>query len=188
MTGAVTGPLPEFPTDTGHVRLSVPACTLRPARLDDIPFLRQLYHSFRENEFAQMPWSLQDKQAFLDQQFNFQHRYYIATFPQANFLIIEKNGISIGRLYMNFSADIWHIIDIGFLPEWRSLGLGIATMKAIQAAAPAGKSPAIALQVDRNNRRAYELYQALGFKVVDATDTHIGMEWSGHQPPSDPRD
>lgn len=177
MSGALVGPLPEFPARTGHHRLRVPACMLRPARLDDIPFLRQLYRSFRENELALLPWSPEDKQAFLDQQFNLQHRYYIATFPQTNFLIIEKDGISIGRLYINVSTDIWHIIDIGFLPEWRGLGLGTATLKAIQDAMVAGKSSGITLHVDRNNRRAYELYQAFGFKVVDATDTHIGMEW-----------
>ncbi len=177
MSGAVVGPLPEFPARTDHHRLRVPACMLRPARLDDIPFLRQLYRSFCETELALLPWSPEDKQAFLDQQFNLQHRYYIATFPQTNFLIIEKDGISIGRLYINVSTDIWHIIDIGFLPEWRGLGLGTATLKAIQDATAAGKSSGITLHVDRNNRRAYELYQAFGFKVVDATDTHIGMEW-----------
>ncbi|MDK4717687.1 N-acetyltransferase [Rhizobium sp. CNPSo 4039] len=188
MSGAVVGQLPEFPARAGHHRLDVPACMLRSARLDDIPFLRQLYRSFRENELALMPWSPEVKEAFLDQQFNLQHRYYIATFPQTDFLIIEKDGISIGRLYLNVRTDIWHIIDIGFLPEWRGLGLGTATLKTIQDATAASKSSGITLHVDRNNRRAYQLYQVLGFKAVDATDTHIGMEWSRHQLPSDPRD
>ncbi len=188
MSGAAVGQLPEFPARTDDHPFRVPACMLRPARLDDIPFLRQLYRSFRENELAQVPWSPEDKQEFLDQQFNLQHRYYIATFPQTDFLIIEKDGISIGRLYINVSTNIWHIIDIGFLPEWRGLGLGTATLKAIQDATAASKSLGITLHVDRNNRRAYELYQVLGFKAVDTTDTHIGMEWSRHQLPSDPRD
>lgn len=181
MTGAVTGQLPEFPARAGYNRLRVSACILRPATLDDLSFLRQLYRSFRKDELAQIPWSQDDKQAFLDQQFNLQHRYYIAAFPQTDFLIIEKDGIPIGRLYIDLGADIWHIVDIGFLPEWRGLGLGSATLKAIQDAATAEKSRGIILHVDRNNRRAYDLYQALGFTVIETTDTHIRMEWLSHQ-------
>lgn len=157
---------------------------LRPARLDDLSFLRELYCSFREDELARIPWSQNDKRAFLDQQFDLQHRYYIAAFPQTEFLIIEKDGISVGRLYINLSADIWHIIDIGLMPEWRGQGLGCATMRAIQDAAMTGESLGIVLHVDRNNRRAYDLYQALGFTDTETTDTHIGMEWRPHQLPS----
>lgn len=181
MTGAVTGQLPDFPARAGHDQLCVPACILRPATLDDLPFLRRLYHSFRKDELAQIPWSQGEKQGFLDQQFNLQHRYYIAAFPQTDFLIIEKDGIPIGRLYIDIGADIWHIIDIGFLPEWRGLGLGSATLKAIQDAATAGNNRGIVLHVDRNNRRAYDLYRALGFTVIETTDTHMRMAWLSHQ-------
>lgn len=177
MTAPVTGPLPQFPAQSDRHQLCVPACVLRPAKLDDLSFLRQLYRSFREDELAQIPWSPEDKQAFLDQQFDLQHRYYIAAFPQTNFLIIEKDGMPIGRLYIHLGHEDWHIIDIGFLPEWRSLGLGSATLKAIQDAAMMEQSPGIVLHVDRNNRRAHDLYQALGFTVTATTDTHIGMQW-----------
>ncbi|TIX87650.1 GNAT family N-acetyltransferase [Rhizobium sp. P44RR-XXIV] len=176
----VTGSLPEFPARTGHNRLRIPNCILRPATLGDLAFLRQLYGSFRKDELAQIPWSQEDKQAFLDQQFDLQHRYYIIAFPQTDFLIIEKDGTPIGRLYINLDTEIWQIIDIGLLPEWRGLGLGSATLKAIQAAASTGKNLGIALHVDRNNPRAYELYRAFGFEAVEATETHIGMEWRSH--------
>lgn len=188
MTDAAIGALQEFPTRAGHHRLFVPACILRPARLDDLAFLRHLYCSFRKDELSQIPWSQEDKQAFLDQQFSLQHRYYIAAFPQTDFLIIEKDGIPIGRLYIDLDADIWHIIDIGFLPEWRGLGLGSAVLKAIQDAATTEENPAIVLHVDRSNRRAYELYQALGFTDIEATDTHIRMRWLPHQLPSESTD
>ncbi|MBB3609593.1 N-acetyltransferase [Rhizobium sp. BK602] len=177
MTGVIADPLPEFPGGTGHSRLDVSPCILRPARLDDLSFLRELYRSFREDELVLIPWSREDKQAFLDQQFNLQHRYYIAAFPRTDFLIIEKDRTPIGRLYINLSADIWHIIDIGLLTEWRGQGLGSAILEAIQDAAMTEKSLGVILHVDRNNRRAYELYRALGFTVVETGDTHIRMEW-----------
>ncbi|PDT04271.1 GNAT family N-acetyltransferase [Rhizobium chutanense] len=175
------GPLLEFPARTIRYRLCVPACILRPAKPDDLPFLRQLYHSFRRDELARIPWSQEDKQAFLDQQFDFQHCYYVAAFPQTDFLIIEKDGTAIGRLYIDCDADIWHIVDIGFLPEWRNLGFGSGTLKAIQHAAAIGGIPGIVLHVDRNNRRAYDLYMALGFMVVETTVTHARMEWRSHR-------
>lgn len=186
MTGLVTGPLPDFPGQDGHNRLRIPSCILRPATLGDLPFLRALYQSFRKDELARIPWSADDKQAFLDQQFNLQHRYYIAAFPQTDFLIIEKDGAPIGRLYIDLSADIWHIIDVGFLSEWRGQGLGSAMLKAVQDAATTGHSLGIVLHVDRNNRRAHDLYQALGFTVVEAGDTHIRMEWRTRPLPSEP--
>ena len=177
MTDTVIASLPEFPAQTGHHRLCVSAYTLRSARLDDLAFLRQLYHSFRKDELARIPWPQENKLAFLNQQFDLQHRYYITAFPQADFLIIEKDGVSIGRLYIDLGADIWHIVDIGFLPEWRGRGLGSATLKAIQDAAATNKGLGIALHVDRNNRRACELYQAFGFTIIETSDTHMRMEW-----------
>lgn len=160
-----------------HHQFRVSGCVLRAASLDDTPFFRQLYRSFRAEELAQMPWPQEAKQAFLDQQFDLQHRYYIAAFPQTDFLVIEKDGIAIGRLYIQSGRENWHIIDIGFLPEWRGRGLGSATLKAIQDAATAKEAGGIGLHVDRNNGRAFGLYQALGFTVVDVGDTHIRMQW-----------
>ncbi|MGG6894922.1 MULTISPECIES: GNAT family N-acetyltransferase [Rhizobium] len=173
--------LPEFPARTVGNRLFATTCILRPAGLDDLAFLRQLYHSFRADELARVPWPPQDKQAFLNQQFDLQHRYYIAAFPQTDFLIIEKEGVRIGRLYIDLSADIWHIIDVGLLPEWRNRGIGLEMLNEIKAAAITRESLGIILHVDKANGRAQKLYQASGFEVIDATETHTRMQWLSRQ-------
>ncbi|SDP33603.1 GNAT family N-acetyltransferase [Phyllobacterium sp. OV277] len=188
MTEAGTGQLPEFPVRLWNDRLAIPACVLRPAAFNDLPFLRRLYHSFRKDELAHIPWPQEHKDAFLNQQFDLQHRYYIAAFPQTDFLIIEKDGTPIGRLYIQMAAHNWHIIDIGFLPEWRNRGMGSAMLSSIQDAAIAGNAGGIVLHVDQNNRRARGLYEALGFKAADTSDTHIRMEWLSPQHPSEPTD
>lgn len=188
MTDAGAGQLPEFPARPWSDRLAVPACVLRPAALDDLPFLHRLYHSFRKDELAHIPWPQEHKDAFLDQQFALQHRYYIAAFPQTDFLIIEKDRMSVGRLYIQMAAHNWHIIDIGFLPEWRNRGMGSAILSNIQNAAIAGNAGGIVLHVDQNNRRALGLYEALGFKAADTSDTHIRMEWLPSQDTSEPTD
>ncbi|QND50997.1 GNAT family N-acetyltransferase [Phyllobacterium sp. 628] len=188
MTNIATGQLPQFPARPWESRLSIPTCSSRPATLDDLPFLRRLYHSFRKDELDQVPWPQEHKTAFLDQQFDLQHRYYIAAFPQTDFLIIEKDGIPIGRLYIQMAADNWHVIDIGFLPEWRNQGIGSAILTGIQEAAIARQASGIVLHVDQNNRRARDLYQAFGFKVADISDTHIRMQWLAHPVSPEPPD
>ncbi|MBA8879176.1 GNAT family N-acetyltransferase [Phyllobacterium myrsinacearum] len=172
-----TAQLPDFPLRTGDVLLSSTAAALRPAKRSDLPFLCLLYRSFRLGELEQAPWSLQEKQAFLDQQFSLQHRYYTTVFSPADFLIIEKDGMRIGRLYIDLSAAKWLVIDIGLLPEWRGRGLGFAILRDIQDAMTATAGLGIALHVDNTNMRAQKLYQSLGFEVTEATETHTGMEW-----------
>lgn len=172
--------LPDFPRRTASRQFTT-TCVLRPAELSDFAFLRKLYHSFRADELAPLHWQPEDKHAFLNQQFDFQHRYYIAAFPQTDFLIIEREDTRIGRLYIDLSTDIWHIIDIGLLPEWRSQRIGLALLNGIKAAAMAEGNQGIFLNVDKTNGRALKLYEALGFEVTDATETHIRMEWSSRQ-------
>jgi ribosomal protein S18 acetylase RimI-like enzyme len=172
--------LPDFPRRTA-TRQFATTCVLRPAERSDFAFLRKLYHSFRVDELAQLPWPQEDKHAFLDQQFDFQHRYYIATFPGANFLIIQKEDAPIGRLYIDLTADIWHIIDIGLLPEWRNQRIGRALLTGLKAAAMAEGNQGIFLNVDKANGSALKLYQASEFEAAGATETHLRMEWSSRQ-------
>ncbi|WP_157179450.1 GNAT family N-acetyltransferase [Phyllobacterium sp. YR531] len=142
-----------------------------------MPFLRELYRSFRFDDLTPLPWSIEEKHAFLDQQFGMQHRYYLAVFPKADFLVIERNSLPIGRLYINTSSCPWHIIDIGFLPEWQKQGLGRALLQDIQNAVATRHDCSVILHVERANVRARSLYQSLGFVITDDTDTHIGMTW-----------
>lgn len=180
MVIATADRLPAFPARRVDERLLSTACSLRAATLDDVPFLRSLYASFRADELAPIPWPPSDKHAFLNQQFDLQHRYYTATFPQTDFLIMEKDDVVIGRLYIDLSRDVWHIIDIGLLPEYRGHGVGHSLLADIKAAAIAAKSSGIDLHVDRANWRAHKLYLSLGFTAIDATDTHIYMRWLAH--------
>lgn len=169
--------LPAFPAGENS-RLGFARGASRSARLADIPFLRQLYWSFRMEEMEPVPWLQEMKRAFIDGQFNLQHRHYVSVFSNAEFLILQDKGKAIGRLYVDTSVERWHIIDIGFLPEWRNGGRGLAMLKAVQRQAQASGASGVFLHVERRNVRAQGLYRRLQFQEVDATDTHIGMEWS----------
>ena len=169
--------LPAFPAGENS-RLSFPRGASRSATLADIPFLRRLYWSFRMEEMEPVPWLQEMKRAFIDGQFNLQHRHYVTVFSNADFLILQDKGKLIGRLYVDTSVERWHIIDIGFLPEWRNGGRGLALLKEIQRQAHTSGASDVYLHVERRNIRAQALYRRLQFREVDATDTHIGMEWS----------
>ncbi len=169
--------LPAFPIGKNS-QLSFSRGASRSAALTDIPFLRRLYWSFRSEEMEPVPWLQEMKRAFIDGQFNLQHRHYVSVFSTADFLILQDKGKPIGRLYVDSTAERWHIIDIGFLPECRNGGRGLALLKDIQRQAQSSGASGVYLHVERRNDRAQALYRRLEFREVDATDTHIGMEWA----------
>jgi len=65
---------------------------LRPAAPDDADFLFRVYASTREAELAVVPWTPEQKAAFLRMQFKAQDTDYRARNPEARFLVIETGG------------------------------------------------------------------------------------------------
>ncbi|RUW46369.1 GNAT family N-acetyltransferase [Mesorhizobium sp. M1A.F.Ca.ET.072.01.1.1] len=169
--------LPAFPSGTKS-RLKLPPGVSRAATLDDIHFLRRLYWSFRLEEMEPVAWPQEMKRAFIDQQFDLQHRHYVARFSSADFLILLDRTEPVGRLYVDTSRERWHVIDIGLFPQWRNRGKGMATLKTIQRQAKACSASGIMLHVERRNIRAQALYRRLHFHEAEAGDTHIQMQWS----------
>lgn len=169
--------LPAFPRGENS-RLIMAHGSSRGATLEDIPFLRRLYWSLRAEEMEPVPWPQEVKWAFIDQQFDLQHRHYVARFSSADFLILLDGSEPIGRLYVDSSMERWHVIDIGLLPQWRNRGKGVATLKAVQRQAKACSASGIMLHVERRNVRAQALYRRLHFREAEASDTHIQMRWS----------
>ena len=66
----------------------------------DLPFLKALYRSTREDELYSTGWDEEQKARFIDFQFNAQHSHYSVSFKGADFLIIILNKTDIGRLYL----------------------------------------------------------------------------------------
>jgi ribosomal protein S18 acetylase RimI-like enzyme len=168
--------LPAFPAGaSSQLKLSHGAA--RAAAYEDIVFLRRLYWSFRMDEMEPVPWPPELKWAFIDQQFDLQHRHYVASFSSADFLILLNGSEPIGRLYVDSTVEQWHVIDIGFLPQWRNLGKGQVMLKTIQRQARA-RSASVMLHVERRNVRAQALYRRMHFRETEAGDTHIQMQWT----------
>ena len=149
--------------------------TFRPIGTDDEAFLYQVYASTREEELAQVPWTEAQKAAFLRMQFTAQHRYYHEQFPGASFQIILLDGHSVGRFYVNRSADDILVIDIALLPEYRNRGIGGAVMRGILSEAARSGKP-VRIHVEHFNR-AVRFYERLGFSKIGGDSVYFLMEW-----------
>jgi ribosomal protein S18 acetylase RimI-like enzyme len=150
--------------------------TLRPITPKDEPFLARLYASTREQELAQTNWSDEQKALFCRMQFNAQNKDYRTNYPDASFDVIERDGVSAGRLLVRRADDAIHVIDIALLPEHRGAGIGTKFLKELQEEAKAaGKK--LSIHVEQFNP-ARRLYERLGFKETEVKGVYLLMEWS----------
>jgi ribosomal protein S18 acetylase RimI-like enzyme len=148
---------------------------LRPETGEDIAFLMRLYASTREAELAPVPWTPEQKAAFLAQQFGAQRKYYYETIVGCRFEVLEHRGVPIGRLYLEDRPTRLHVVDIALLPERRGKGLGTAIIEALMAAGQAS-GRGVGLMVETFNP-ALRLYRRLGFAEVEEHGVHLEMEW-----------
>lgn len=147
---------------------------LRPETEADLPFLVQLYGSTRADELASVPWSAEQKAAFLAQQFVAQRRHYRA-YTDCAFDVIENNGEPAGRLYLQTQPSRLHIVDVALLPAWRGHGVGALLLEGLQAAGR-GCGKNVSTFVEKFNP-ALRFYQRLGFVEIADHGVYLEMEW-----------
>lgn len=142
----------------------------------DEPFLRRLYAAIRWDETAAMGMAdTAQRLAFLNMQFDLQRRHYRAHFADAQFSVIEKDDVPVGRLYLWRGQRDHRIIDISLLPERSGRGIGGRILAAVQAEAAAVER-GTSLHVDAFNP-ARRLYHRIGFREVGQDGPSIKMEW-----------
>ncbi|HEX2254758.1 MAG TPA: N-acetyltransferase [Thermoanaerobaculia bacterium] len=148
---------------------------LRPIRPEDMNFLSHLYASTREVELAPVPWSREQKEAFLRFQFEAQHKHYVEHYPGASFDVVLANGEPAGRLYqVEWDREI-RLIDVALLPEFRGHGIGSRLLAGVLARGrEVGK--AVTIHVEQNNP-AMRLYRRLGFEKIGEHGIYHLMEW-----------
>jgi len=154
-----------------------PGVQLRPITPEDAELLCRIYASTRTEELAHVPWTPEQKAAFLRMQFEAQHAHYQQHYRGADFLVVLRGELPVGRLYLHRSAGDLRIVDIALLPEHRGTGLGEALLRELQQEArESGRK--LSIHVERMNR-ALGLYQRLGFRTVqDEGGVYLLMEWT----------
>ena len=151
------------------------SATLRPCAAQDEAFLQQVYASTRAEELAHLGWGAAQQQAFLQMQYQAQRRSYLAQFPGAEYLIIQRGAEDAGRLIVDRSADVVWLVDISLLPEHRNAGFGAGLIRDLQAEAALAGKP-VMLHVDIANR-ARRLYERLGFAQTADGEIYVEMTW-----------
>lgn len=157
-------------------RAAKAALQFRPATDDDLALLCRIYGSTRESELAPVPWTPEQKAAFIAMQFNAQHTHYRQHYPTAQWLIVLRDGVPIGRLYLDRWGGEHRIIDIALLPDYRGQGFGAALLQDVLDEAAASGS-AVTIHVEHNNP-AMRLYRRLGFTAVEDKGVYLLMRWT----------
>ncbi|WP_395700600.1 GNAT family N-acetyltransferase [Aquabacterium sp.] len=152
----------------------------RATETGDQGFLRELYASTRDDEMRATGWSPSRCRSFLDQQFDYQQRYYRAHHPGAMFLLLAEAGTPIGRLYWRCEDQHATLIDMSLVPSLRGQGLGSAILKLLTDGAD-HRGQCIDLHVEPDNR-AQRLYRRFGFEVSGHDSLHLRMRRNARSP------
>ena len=156
--------------------MPAPDVTLRPATAGDYDFMCRLYHSTREEEMRQFPFDDAQKRAFLDQQFAAQFAHYEQHYPTCERNIVERDGVAIGRVWIDEWRDQIRLVDIALVPECRGSGIGTLLLRGILARGKATRKP-VTIHVEAFNP-ALRLYERLGFTKIDSNGVYFLMRWT----------
>jgi GNAT superfamily N-acetyltransferase len=157
--------------------LTTPATlTTRPAQPADEAFLQRLYASTRDDLRVLVALDPASVDSLIAMQAQAQAAGYRGVYPQAQYLVVERDGAPVGRLVVDEGPQATRLVDISLLPEVQGQGLGTTLLRRLQAAAALRNVP-LALSVLRTNPRARQLYLACGFAVVAEDAVRTEMVW-----------
>ncbi|KML62452.1 GCN5 family acetyltransferase [Burkholderia cepacia] len=141
-----------------------PAIDLRPASLEDLPFLLTLRRLTMTEHLQRVGAPTDDAT---------HDRRIRANFEAA--MIVCEGADAIGLLKVTRAAGEWHVHQIQILPAWQGRGIGEAVLRALLTDA-ARENACVSLSVLHGNP-AWRLYERLGFRVVSQTETSASMIW-----------
>jgi ribosomal protein S18 acetylase RimI-like enzyme len=155
--------------------------SFRVAAPEDTAFLCALYASTRREELAVVPWPDEAKQAFLAEQFAHQDRHYRANYPGADLLVVERDGVPIGRVYVYRSPGEIRLMDIALVDAEQGRGLGSALIAELMDEARATRA-SITLHVEPGNP-ARRWYERLGFTLLEDRGVYHFLGWTPEKGP-----
>jgi GNAT superfamily N-acetyltransferase len=149
--------------------------TLRPVSAADDDFILQVYASTREQELAQVPWSAEQKEAFVRMQYLAQKQHYAAEFPRASHDIIYAGETPVGRVYVDRREDVLHILDVTVLPQHRGQGAGAVLLRRLLLEAGSLGKP-VTIYVESFNP-SLRFFERLGFQRDHQHGFQLLMKW-----------
>ncbi len=145
---------------------------LRPVSEDDREFLFELYASTRAEELAQVPWTDEQKRAFLWGQFEAQDHEYRRAYPDGVFSIVELSTNRAGRFYLRHGPTDTRIVDLALLPAYRGWGIGSRLLGELAAEADR-RERSLSIHVESFNVGARRLYERFGFALAEDKGVYL---------------
>lgn len=134
---------------------------LRPAEERDREFLYQVKKQSNFGYISDL-WGWDE---------DFQRREFARDFQQIReFSVITVDGADAGFLQLQSGSDFLNVAEIHLLPPFQGQGIGSAVLRDVQADA---EGLPVLIGCFRANKRAYQLYQRLGFSPITENDTHF---------------
>jgi len=151
--------------------------SLRPSGAGDKDFERML-HEARRWDLWLADAEPDYIQSVVEQQQTAQTLGYGHQFPNAVYYVIEKTGVSCGRLVVDVGEREVRLVDLALIPKAQGAGIGSTVLRALQDIVCKLNVP-LALSVQRNNAQAISVYGQLGFKAVQeyCTDVVLTLMW-----------
>jgi GNAT superfamily N-acetyltransferase len=154
-----------------------PPVTLRPIDLEvDRELLLQIYSDSRDDIALLLDWTEEQRQAFIEMQFDAQDSYYRAEYGGCAFDLILADGEPAGRLYVDRRATEIRIVDIALLSSFRRRGIGSLLLQDIHSEARELGLP-VTIHVASNNP-AMRLYADLGYTKLGEAGVYWLMQWT----------
>ena len=142
----------------------------RPATDSDTDFARrahhQGYHDVVVRQFGAWDESVQDRMLNGD-------------WTNADYQILVCDGVPCGYVSVEQRADYVHVREFVVLTEFQGKGIGTAFLRAVMRQARERRVP-VRLGVLKENL-AVVLYERLGFREYDRSDTHLMMVWDDRE-------
>ncbi len=145
---------------------------LRNYETGDESFHATIFYEARSTDFLLAGMSEMQIKPLVELQFRAQNQSYQDAFPNAEHLIIELGGESIGRLLINRDGEKIHLIDIAVLSAFRGRGVGGAILEKLKS-----EAEIISLSVFNTNFGARRLFEKYGFARTGNDGMYLRMEW-----------
>ncbi len=122
-----------------------------------------------------MPWTDEQRHAFVRMQFDAQQDHYSLKYANADHHIIYEGETPVGRLYVARLGDEIRIIDITLLAPYRGNGVGTRLITDLITEAATKRLP-LRIYVESFNP-SLKLFGKLGFQQTAQHGMHWLMEW-----------
>lgn len=154
---------------------------LRPSVPEDEDFLVIVYGSTRQQELAMVPWTAEQKEAFVRSQLTAQLQHYQAEYPNAEYSIILFEDQPVGRVYVDRREAEIRIMDITLLPEHRGKGISSPIIRRLMNEASASRKE-LSINLDKLSLgQSHPVFERFGFKAVAGVDDdksfHVLYVW-----------